>query len=274
MKKTHYDILVALSEGKSVCGSRFDSELLRQLSSEQLITTIRHGSRVSYRAMDPSAIGRVFPLADPSIMRSRAELVTAYGDSKVVATRSCPGFPVNVINPLQVIIGDHMLSLNPTPGTFTFISDWENFKIPPEVFVIGVENMENFRFVEKQAYLFEYLMAPLLFVSRYPQSGDLVRWLKGITNSYIHFGDLDLAGISIFLTEFRNPLADTQGKRTEFFIPADVQLRLSHGSRERYDAQIARFGNLHSDDPRLEYLIALIHRFRRGYDQEGFIRGI
>ncbi len=274
MKKTHYDILVALSEEKSVCGSRFDSELLRQLSSEQLITTIRHGSRVSYRAMDPSAIGRVFPLADPSIMRSRAELVTAYGDSKVVATRSCPGFPVNVISPLQVIIGDHMLSLNPTPGTFTFISDWENFKIPPEVFVIGVENMENFRFVEKQAYLFEYLMAPLLFVSRYPQSGDLVRWLKGITNSYIHFGDLDLAGINIFLTEFRNPLADTQGKRTEFFIPTDVQLRLSHGSRERYDAQIARFGNLHSDDPRLEYLISLIHRFRRGYDQEGFIRGI
>ncbi len=140
------------------------------------------------------------------------------------------------------------------------------------MFVIGVENMENFRFVEKQAYLFKYLMAPLLFVSRYPQSGDLVRWLKRITNRYIHFGDLDLAGINIFLTEFRNPLFDTKGKRTEFFIPADAQSRLSQGSCERYDAQIARFGNLHSEDPRLEYLISLIHRYRRGYDQDGFIR--
>lgn len=272
MKKSHHDILLALSEGKSVCGSRFDSELLKQLSTEHLITTIRHGSRVSYRAMDPSKIGRIFPLADPSSMRSRADQVAAFGDSKVVATRSCPGFPVNVVSPLQVILGGRILTLNPTPGAFTFISDWEHFKIPPEVFVIGVENMENFRFVEKQAYLFEYLMAPLLFVSRYPQSGDLVRWLKGVSNRYIHYGDLDLVGINIFLTEFRNPLGDADGKRSEFLIPTDVQPRLSHGSRERYDAQIARFGNLHSDDPRLEYLISLIHRFRRGYDQEGFIR--
>ena len=179
-----------------------------------------------------------------------------------------------MISPLQVILGDHVLTLNPTQGTFTIISDWENFKIPPEVFVIGVENMENFRFVEKQAYLFEYLMAPLLFVSRYPQSGDLVRWLRRVSNRYIHFGDLDLAGINIFLTEFRNPLGDVDGRRSEFLIPSDVQSRLSHGSRERYDAQIARFGNLHSEDPRLEYLISLIHRFHRGYDQEGFIREI
>ncbi len=110
MKKTHYDILLALSEGKSVCGSRLDSELLKQLSSEHLITTIRHGSWVSYRAMDPSAIGHVFPLTDPSIMRSRADQVAAFGDSKVVAIRSCPGFPVNVISTLQVILGDRMLT--------------------------------------------------------------------------------------------------------------------------------------------------------------------
>jgi hypothetical protein len=273
MKKTEYEILLALSQGKDVGGSRLTGELLDRLRSEQLVTVIRHGSRVSYRAVNPSEISRRFTLVDPSSLQSRAEQVEAYGDSKVVQMRSCPGFPVNVQSPLTVMLDGRELVLNPVSGAFTFISDWKTFRIAPDVIVVGVENMENFRLVDRQRHLFEYLKSPLLFVSRYPQSGDLTRWLRTVPNRYIHFGDLDLAGISIFLTEFRKPLDDPQGKRTEFFIPFDASERIARGSRERYDAQIARFGNLGSDDPRLKYLISLIHQFRRGYDQEGFISG-
>ena len=43
-------------------------------------------------------------------------------------------------------------------------------------------------------------------------------------------------------------------------------------SRERYDKQIKRFGSLSSDDPQLIFLINLIHKYRRAYDQEGFIK--
>lgn len=273
MKKTEYEILLALSQGKDVGGSRLTGELLDRLRSEQLVTVIRHGSRVSYRAVNPSEISRRFTLVDPSSLQSRAEQVEAYGDSKVVQMRSCPGFPVNVQSPLTVMLDGRELVLNPVSGAFTFISDWKTFRIAPDVIVVGVENMENFRLVDRQRHLFEYLKSPLLFVSRYPQSGDLTRWLRTVPNRYLHFGDLDLAGISIFLTEFRNPLDDHQGKRTEFFMPFDASERIARGSRERYDAQIARFGNLDSDDPRLKYLISLIHKFRRGYDQEGFISG-
>lgn len=273
MKKTEYEILLALSQGKDVGGSRLTGELLDRLRSEQLVTVIRHGSRVSYRAVNPSEISRRFTLVDPSSLQSRAEQVEAYGDSKVVQMRSCPGFPVNVQSPLTVMLDGRELVLNPVSGAFTFISDWKTFRIAPDVIVVGVENMENFRLVDRQRHLFEYLKSPLLFVSRYPQSGDLTRWLRTVPNRYVHFGDLDLAGINIFLTEFRKPLDDLQGKRTEFFIPFDASERIARGSRERYDAQIARFGNLDSDDPRLKYLISLIHKFRRGYDQEGFISG-
>ena len=273
MKKTEYEILLALSQGKDVGGSRLTGELLDRLRSEQHITVIRHGSRVSYRAVNPSEISRRFTLVDPSSLQSRAAQVEAFGDSKVVQMRSCPGFPVNVQSPLAVMLDGRELVLNPVRGAFTFISDWKTFRIAPDVIVVGVENMENFRLVDRQRHLFEYLESPLLFVSRYPQSGDLTRWLRTVPNRYVHFGDLDLAGISIFLTEFRKPLDDPQGKRTEFFIPFDASERIARGSSERYDAQIARFGNLDSDDPRLKYLISLIHKFRRGYDQEGFISG-
>lgn len=65
----------------------------------------------------------------------------------------------------------------------------------------------------------------VLFVSRYPQSKDLCAWLKMIPNRYIHFGDFDLAGVSIFLSEFYSEL----GERAEFYIPADVEQRLQMG---------------------------------------------
>lgn len=68
------------------------------------------------------------------------------------------------------------------------------------------------------------LMAPrrILFVSRFPQSLDLRLWLKDIPNSYVHFGDFDIYGIQIFLTEFQKYL----GERSSFLIPVDIEERL------------------------------------------------
>lgn len=285
MRKSDLDILISLAQGKSVGGSRLNGELLHQLSQEHLLTAIRHGSRMSYRAVDPVELARRYRITDfssdsfgldlvnPNVACTRSELVQRFGDSKIVSVRTCPGFPVNVYEPLEVELGPVSESFNfwlrPVPGAFTFISDWQNFRIPKDVIVVGVENMENFRFVKQQRYLFENLGAPILFASRYPQSGDFVSWLKSIPCRYIHFGDFDLAGIHIYLSEFRKYLP---ASRCEFFIPKDIEERLRHGSQERYFSQISRFRDLSCDDPRVHYLIDLIHKYRRGYDQEGLIR--
>ena len=61
------------------------------------------------------------------------------------------------------------------------------------------------------------------------------------------------------------------GNRAIFLIPADIEQRLSHGSRERYDAQYQKFRNLTTDIPSLQRLIDVIHKYRRCYDQEGYI---
>lgn len=96
-----------------------------------------------------------------------------------------------------------------------FVSDWKEFAVDADALVVGIENMENFRKVSMQRHLFESVLgcnARLLFVSRYPQSTDLRSWLRSIPNRYVHFGDFDLAGISIFLTEFHCCL----GNRSSF----------------------------------------------------------
>ena len=143
------------------------------------------------------------------------------------------------------------------------------FAIPDNVIVVGIENMENFRMIRRQRQLFESEIgsSPLLFVSRYPQSSDLRRWLQCIPNKYVHFGDFDLAGINIFLTEFHKHL----GNRSSFLIPSDIEQRLSNGSHVRYNEQYPKFQHLCSDIPSLQSLIVLINKYHRGYDQEGFI---
>ena len=287
MKQSEYEALCALSRGEWVSARRIPAELLRELKDKQLLTARQHGSRIAYRAMDPQEIGRLYSLVDPSTLSTRAQLVEAFGDSKIRAIRSCPGFPVNVYQPLSVELGPADQSgrrprilLGPVEGAFTFISDWQNFRIPADVLVVGVENMENFRKVSRQRHLFAGYTTPILFVSRYPQSGDLVAWLKSIPNRYLHFGDFDLAGISIFLTEFRIPIDGTpdSGGRTEFFIPDGIEELLEKGSPERYQDQVERFQtllerllSLAPHDTQLRRLVSLIHTHRRGYDQEGLL---
>jgi len=201
---------------------------------------------------------------------SRSVQASATGNSKLVTVRSCPGFPVNSYEPITCTLNGQELTVNPQEGSFLFIADWQTFYIPSDVVVVGIENMENFRMIRQQRQLFTQAIGSrrLLFVSRYPQSKDLVSWLQKVPNRYVHFGDFDLAGINIFLAEFYARL----GARSSFLIPNDIEAKLRNGSKERYDAQYLRFHNLQTDIQPLQSLIELINKFHRCYDQEGYIK--
>lgn len=285
MKASLIQALASLRSGETVPSGRFPADLTAELLAEGGVASIIHGSRtslkvVSMRAFDvflrsqglqPDQLQETAEvLSEPT---TRAAQVQMLGDSKAVAVRSCPGFPVNVIAPLSVRLGERKLLLCPCPGSFLYISDFMEFRIPSNAIVVGVENMENFRLPERQEAVWEQIrepfegVPPLLLVSRYPQSKDLVTWLQTIPNPYVHFGDFDLAGIHIYLTEFYRHLGD----RSAFFIPEDIEQRLSAGSRERYLVQFERFGKMDIPDPRVKPLVNLLHRYQKGYDQEGYV---
>lgn len=285
MKASLIQALASLRSGETVPSGRFPADLRAELLAEGGVASISHGSRtsmkvVSMRAFDvflrsqglqPDQLQETAEvLSEPT---TRAAQVQMLGDSKAVAVRSCPGFPVNVIAPLSVRLGERKLLLCPCPGSFLYISDFMEFRIPSNTIVVGVENMENFRLPERQEAVWEQIrepfegVPPLLLVSRYPQSKDLVTWLQTIPNPYVHFGDFDLAGIHIYLTEFYRHLGD----RSAFFIPEDIEQRLSAGSRERYLVQFERFGKMDIPDPRVKPLVNLLHRYQKGYDQEGYV---
>ena len=266
----------ALISGEQVAGSKLSSKLLDELITEGLLSVVTHGSRKSYRARDVEALKRYlidkdesYRMLEVSSSVSRASMAVETGNSKLITVRSCPGFPDNSYEPISCSLCDEVFVVNPPEGTFVFIDNWQHFSIPQDIVVVGIENMENFRMIRQQKKLFESLLGgnPLLFVSRYPQSTDLRNWLMGIPNKYVHFGDFDLAGINIFLTEFYKYL----GNRSEFLIPSDIEHRLSKGSLERYNSQYDKYHTLHSDIPYLQSLVDLINKHHRGYDQEGYI---
>ena len=273
--------LRALISGEWVAGSRLSEKLLDELLDEGLLSVVSRGSKKSYRARDIEALKRFlidksesYRILEVGTPDSRASMATETGNSKLLMVRSCPGFPVNSYEPIDCFLNGKPFVVNPQEGSFMYIAEWQKFTIPKDVIVIGIENMENFRKIRHQkrffeGYLKEHGLFPrTLFVSRYPQSADLRRWLTSIPNHYLHFGDFDLAGIHIYQSEFEQYIG---AGRSSFLIPDDIATRLESGSSRRFDDQYQRYKNISSDNQELQELINLIHHYRKGYDQEGYI---
>ena len=279
ISKTLISTLQQLMDGGPVAASTLRKDIAETLLAEGLLTVQTHGSRRAFRAINAIALKNFLQtryeelrtLGDNYLdsYTTRFEQAAETGNSKLVMVRSCPGFPVNSYEPITCSLSGNEIVVNPPEGGFVFIDNWQQFTIPNDVVVVGIENMENFRMIRHQRKLFESVLGdtPLLFVSRYPQSKDLRKWLQGITNRYVHFGDFDLAGINIFLTEFQQFLGD----RSSFLIPSDIEKRLQIGSQERYNSQLSRFRDLKCDDKKIQAVINLINKYHRCYDQEGYI---
>ena len=275
--------LISLSNGNTLSASALNGEMLERMRTDGALIAIAHGSHKCFRAANPKTFREYLEstfdirnLEDTlDILKQdspdRATQVAVTGDSKFKSRRTFKGFLVNSFQPINAILCGNPIVIFPPDGSYLFIADYEQFTINENVIVIGLENAENFRQIKRQEYLFEDFIKTghqLLFVSRYPQNGDLISWLKKIPNNYIHFGDLDLAGISIYQTEFFRHL----GTRATFFVPKDYEERISNGNPDRYTAQFPQYGKMQAEDSRLKTLLDCIHFWHRGYDQEGFIR--
>ena len=277
------DKLIRLRNGESLPASQLKGEWVEDLVRDGVLISTSHGSRRTLFAPNAETLCKALTSVDERFMdmrllretllsenTSRSQQASSTGNSKLVMTRSCPGFPVNTYEPIPCTLNGREFVVNPQEGCFLFVADWQSFFVPDDVVIVGVENMENFRMVRQQRELFEQCIGNnrLLFVSRYPQSIDLRSWLQTIPNRYIHFGDFDLAGINIFLTEYNEYL----GNRSSFLIPSDIERRLAKGTIERYNDQYQKYKNIKSDIPEIQNLIDIINKYHRCYDQEGYIK--
>lgn len=280
------DKLIRLRDGEEISASSIKGDWIEELIEERIICSRSHGTRKSFGVLDKNAfiasleryhegLGNLEKMRDilsnNGILDEavRAEQAASTGNSKIKMTRSFPGFLVNSYEPIECTLKGLQFTVSPNEGSSIFISDWQSFIIPQDVIIVGIENPENFRHIRRQRNLFETTIGikRLLFVSRYPQSTDLRNWLISIPNSYIHFGDFDLAGIKIYQTEFHKYLIG----RSSFLIPPDIESRLKCGSTERFNGNYYENRAIHSEQQEVQQLIEMILKYHKCYDQEGYI---
>jgi len=200
---------------------------------------------------------------------TRAEFVRLTTESKDSKERAFKGFLVNSYLPIKVKLNEQELIINPPTGSFVFISEYERFIIPESITIVGMENARNFSLIDKQRYLFKDIKP--LFISRYPQNQnqDFIRWMQQIPNPYLHFGDFDLAGISIYLNEYKKHLDD----KASFFIPDNIRDSIrNYGNRQRYNLQKLNFDKDKITETELIKLLNILHTEKKGLDQEYFIK--
>ena len=257
--------------------------LLRQ---EGLLMLKSNGSRCKYRIVEAmrescrTLLSQEFGLkcsleewiSASSSMQTRADMVRMVGDSKAKKVNTFRGFLVDCYVRIDAMLNGKPFRLQPMEGCSVFINQPDHFEIPEDVIVVGMENAENFMQIRSQRWLFDALFPgkQLLFVCRYPQENleNLRSWLLRISNRYVHFGDFDLAGVHIYLSEIYAHL----GNRSSFLLPSDIEERLAEGNAALYNQQYAKFKNMAVTDVRLQPLVNMIHHYRRGYEQEGYIR--
>lgn len=210
-----------------------------------------------------------FIAAKEEVESTRADFVKLTTESKDSKERAFKGFLVNSYFPIKAKLDEQEITIHPPAGSFVFISDYQHFKIPASITIVGMENARNFSQIHKQKYLFKNINP--LFISRYPQnqSQDFIRWMQQTPNSYLHFGDFDLAGISIYLNEYKKHLGD----KASFFIPENIQNTLRNfGNRQRYNLQNLSFDKDRINELELVKLLNIIHTEKKGLDQEYFIK--
>ena len=92
--------------------------------------------------------------------------------------------------------------------------------------------------------------------------------MKSIPNNYLHFGDFDIAGISIYLSEYKKHLS----QKATFFIPENISQTLrENGNRERFNKQKLNFKIESIEESEILKLINIINSERKGLDQEYYI---
>jgi hypothetical protein len=272
--------LLLMSQGENIAASSAKHVVIDELVDEKIVTrtgrihktmSVRDKKALSVYLQNKFSISDLEKYID-ALKRediTRSESIEISGNSKLKTVRTFKGFLVNCYSPIQAQINENTTVINPTEGVFQFIYDFERFEIPHDITVVGIENPENFRYIEKQKYLFENITS--LFVSRYPQnqSKDLLKWLQSVPNKYLHFGDFDFAGIGIYLNEYRKYLGD----KSAFVVPENIEdLIAEYGNKSLYDKQRLNFDTKTITEKSLRDLISLIHKYKCGLEQEILIK--
>jgi len=195
---------------------------------------------------------------------SRAELSELGVSTKLKSTNPKSGFHINSPDAVEVTINQKRVKLDFPMECALFVHKDAHMAIDDDIIIVGVENFENVSGKLKNRAMFP--TGKMIFIER---SKALQNLLGNVSNKYIHFGDIDLAGIYIFENEYE-PIVH---KRGSFFIPENIEMLIKQGHSELYEKQKRKYHFLSGKTDETKALIAMMHKYKRSVEQEIFLRG-
>jgi len=169
--------------------------------------------------------------------RSRSSLSHVSNNTKSFKTQVQAGLYLASFEPLEIGVDSEMMSIyTPNMSSF-FLHKNASLELSDDIVIIGVENFENLTSISKQKTLFKDIEKKV-FMYRNKYARD---FLSKSFNTYLHFGDFDLAGVNIFLNEIVPRLPH---ERHRFFIPNNISELLKNGNSEDYFVQMKKYPNL------------------------------
>jgi hypothetical protein len=202
---------------------------------------------------------------------TKADSAKIASNSKLKDTRVYSGFFIRAYERIISELNSETLNLLTPPGSSQFISNYENFNIPDDITIIGVENPETFFQIENYKNLFKKYRP--LFLLRF-NNKSFIDWLQKKSNQYVHFGDIDLSGIAIYILEYRNKL---NPDRCKFLIPDNIEALIKESKNYKdYEKQLndPRVKGINFNDfEEIKELAIIIMKYRKTIEQES-LKGI
>lgn len=181
------------------------------------------------------------------------------------------GLYVAVLKDTQIYLGEELVTLKPNISGAHFLFYRFAIKIPDDTVVIGVENPQVLWLIHRYSYLFKDFEKAIFVLTNDIKCGYFYSWIEGLSNKYIHFGDFDPAGLSIYYDKIKPKL---KTKDTYFLVPDSVfELIKNHGSKALLDGQsnynIPRLRNKIDDEKVLKLLYFIFSvKIQKALEQE------
>ena len=255
--------------------SQNDQKILQILEQEKIISTHKRGKTFYLHLEDPQAledfIRENYNITDlekfakeKATTRSESALYTGF--SKNITEPIVNGFYLRALNPIVLLINSKSLDLSLLENSALYVNDFHNLHLDSDVLIVGIENFETFMRIENYKP-FNQMNAVFLWRGN---SKKAVEWINNLDNDYLHFGDFDLAGIAIYLTEFRTKI---QGHRNiSFYVPDNIEVLISKfGNKELYLKQLndSRLNNIDlAEYPEVYRVYLSILKYRKVLEQE------
>ena len=195
---------------------------------------------------------------------TRAEMLEVSLDDKAKTINPFDGLYIASYDHIDIYIDDKMAKLDTLNSSSLFVSKSSILKIDKDILVIGVENAENLLFINRQREYFSHIKTKKIFIYRNPS---MLNWLETIDNSYLHYGDFDFAGISIYKSQIL-PRVKADKK---FFIPSNIEEMLKRGQSDLYYKHFSYKNSILGIDNDLDELILLIDNYKKTVRQEFLI---